>query len=527
MPKRVAKSTKRVRKVRGKGAYYPGGMTGRGAYYPGGRPRVLRGRGGFFDDVGGFFKKAAGPLLGVAGGIANTIWPGSGMVADGIRKLVGAGAYTPVRSNAILAQPVPRVNSAQDYGITYSHQEYLGDVTGSTDWELTQFHVNPGLPETFPWLAGVASNFQKYRIDGLVFYLRSTSSVAIANTENLGLGTVMGGFQTNVYDKAPGSKLEFLSLSGARSGKPSEDHIFPMECDRTKNVFGNLLVRTVGVPDDLAKYDHAVFNLATVGFPGAYYLGELWVSYKLTLMAPKVESSGSVVATLPITEVDEEKKTVTYQERFFDAIPLTINGGVWLCTPPLDDPTYMWNSLAFGTSSAADGYSCMTVPAGTAGYFMFTQHNTAATVVAPRMEPAVLENTGSIVQDNSVIKGFYTANAQAKDVVSVQVYRIQALPDKPMLLRWGATLNDETGVKFNLDIVRLPDRLFANSASASTVSLAQKVQRIQKNRLTEQVFRRAASAASTSAVDLVTPPTLLRGSANQTPSRGNPLSSNR
>lgn len=473
MPRAVRKQ--KTKKIRGKGAYYPGGMT-------------LRGKGGFFQDVGNFFKKAAGPVLGAVGGVANTIWPGSGMVTDGIRKLIGAGAYSPVRANAILAQPVPRVESSQDVGISYSHCEFLGDVTGSADWELTQFHVNPGLPEVFPWLSGVASNFQKYRIDGLVFYIRSTSSVAIANETNLGLGTVMGGFQNNVYDKAPGSKLEFLSLSGARSGKPSEDHIFPMECDRSKNVFGNLLIRTVGVADDLAKYDHAVFNLATVGFPGEYYLGELWVSYKLTLMAPKVESAVPTITTVPTSAGVERYTAGSYYS----------DVGAWIVPYPMSDASLIQNSAGWTMTTGPDGRPCFSVPAGTAGYFLIVEdvRFSANGANNPNELPewTVLSNSGTATVDNTVWSGTacatYTTGSEEGHVLQTHVYKIDALPDRPMLLRESvppsATLQYECNI--NLNITRLPDKIFAAAAtSGTTVTLKQKVQRIQtmrKNALT-------------------------------------------
>lgn len=522
MPKKQ-KTTRKKGSRRGAGAYYPGGMT-------------LRGKGGFFQDVGNFFKKAAGPLLGAAGGVANTIWPGSGMVADGIRKLIGSGAYSPVRSNAILAQPVPRVGSSQDVGVTYSHCEYLGDVTGSSEWELTQFHVNPGLPEVFPWLSGVASNFQKYRIDGLVFYIRSTSSVAIASTDNLALGTVMGGFQHNVYDKAPGSKLEFLALSGARSGKPSEDHIFPMECDRSKNVFGNLLVRTVGVVDDLAKYDHAVFNLATVGFPGEYYLGELWVSYKLTLMAPKVESAVPVLSTLPVATTSAG--VTTYTPRYMPSTMFTVGSNSWFIHQPLfDDAAAMTNTTGWKNGSAADGLPCMYIPAGTNGYFLFKAIVCEAGSTNST-DLVVLDSSGSCEQDNTTVSPW----DKIQDNVGppsgynyatswIRVYHVTALPDRELHLRWRTLKagTQQTAVAVSLDVVRLPDKIFAKSASATTVTLAQKVVRLQQRRamLARQaaILARQAAEAAEEKETLLEQPVLYRTEAGYQTQVGTPYTS--
>jgi hypothetical protein len=515
MPK---KGNKRAKKLRGRGAYYAGG-------------RVLRGKGGFFDDVGNFFCKAVGPLLGAAGTVADTIWPGSGLVAQGIRRLIGKGAYVGVRSNAILAQPVPSVGSRQDYGITYSHCEYLGDVTGSTDWELTQFKVNPGLPETFPWLAGLAGNFQKYRVDGLIFYLKSTSSVAIANTENLGLGTVLGGFQYNPYDRAPGSKAEFLALSGSVSGKPSEDHIYPLECDRSKNVFGNLLVRTVGVSDDLAKYDHATFNLATVGFPGEYYLGELWVSYRVVLMAPKIEAGNSSLL------LSAEAKSPSISD------PL-INGLLWpmgspdggttdylVCTAPVDDAAVFDNTLGLSIGTGSDGLPCYLVPAGTVGHFQFrllmSMLNSSSGVVTKPWTDVSGENFFSVVDSTGEVevldlatasKGFFAQSLNAAAAVTAfptSTYtgflRINALPDKPLKLRIAvnAGMSGGTGgapakAYGFCELVRMPEKFFANTAVDGVVTLAQKVQRVH---LARGAARQAAVAASGLEAKVPAPPT--------------------
>lgn len=468
---------------------------------------MLSGKGGFFDDLGGMFKSVAGPLLGLAGNAADSIFPGAGQVAQGIRRLTGMGAYAPVQRNAILAQPVPKVGSRQDKGIRYNHQEFLGDVTGSEDWELTQIHVNPGLPEAFPWLCGVAGNFQKYRIDGLVFYLRSTSSVAIASSTDLGLGTVLGGFQYNVYDKAPASKLEFLSLSGALSGKPSEDHIYPMECDPKKNVYDNLLVRTVGVSDDQQKYDHAVFNLATVGFPGEYYLGELWVSYDVTLMAPKVEQMSSYVLWNESRLEDPGYQMPT-------AVRATVGSDAALTyTLPCTDATETLNTMGWTTDRSASGVPCYSVPAGTMGHYLVNfyaqgEGDGPSNELGPILVQA-LDNSGTVTKDTTSSTGdrspilncssMHGPNSTASTYTYTSTFsvHIQALPDKPLkFCVYSVLVQALADPVYKLLFNRLPDKLYANENTAA-VSLGQKVARIRK--------RRAATAAAVASSRAMTP----------------------
>jgi len=476
-------------KLRGKGAYYPGG-------------RVLRGKGGFFDDLGNIFKGAIGPVVGALGKAADSVIPGAGTVASGITKLIGVGAYTPVKSNAILAQPVPKVGSSQDQGVRYRHEEYLGDVTSSEDWELTQFHVNPGLAESFPWLSTIASNFQKYRINGLVFYLKSTSSSAIANTSDLGLGTVLGAFQYNVYDPPPSSKVEFLALSGSGSGKPSDDHIYPMECDPSKIQFKNLLVRSKGQVDDLAKYDHATLNLATVGFPGVYNLGELWVSYDVTLIAPRVQESQQFMHS----EIGAFNVGLVHQ----------VGADAVVLVPPADlipdRPGYMRNTLNWtssptnnegGTPVAGFQPHQYEVAPGTNGIFMFTF---TVTTNAGNFNDVPL--TWKPVRGGSVVMLDAQHVRQGVYCQYTEIVKIEANPTEPLLMYPACYLGTTTNTGATVTgfrIVRLPDNYYrATTTGSGVVSTHTKVRRGPSNGPALRglgFMTRAASAASVEELD--------------------------
>lgn len=448
-------------------------LRGKGAYYPGGR--VLRGKGGFFDDVGNIFKGAIAPVVNALGKAADSVIPGAGSVASGITKLVGLGAYTPVKSNAILAQPVPKVGSSQDQGVRYRHEEYLGDVTSSADWELTQFHVNPGLQESFPWLSTIAGNFQKYRMNGLVFYLKSTSSSAIANTSDLGLGTVLGAFQYNVYDPAPSSKVEFLALSGSGSGKPSDDHIYPMECDPSKIQFKNLLVRSKGQVDDLAKYDHATLNLATVGFPGVYSLGELWVSYDVTLIAPRVQDSQQFIRS----EMGTLYGGLGHLASMDAVVPVPSND-LLKDTPGVMRNTLNWLSEPSGVEgtpvSPITTPQQFVVPAGTNGIFLF---EVKITVTAGNYQDTPL--VWKAMRGGSVVALEQSHLRESVYVMFSDVVKVEANPTDPLIMYPVVYLNTTNNTNCTLSgfrIVRLPDNFYrAITTGAGVVSTHSKVRR--------------------------------------------------
>jgi len=213
--------------------------------------------------------------------------PGAGILLRGGARMLGYGAYTTEQAENVLASRVPTMHATLDRGVRISHHEYLSDVASSTAFAVSSFPINPGLALTFPWLSTVASAFQEYEINGLVFYFKSTSANAL-NSTNTALGQIIGACQYNPYLAAPGSKIEMLGLSSASDGKPSESNIYPVETKADMSLFRSKLVRYAVVADDLAKYDHGNFFLGAAGSQANATVGELHVVYDITLKKPKL-----------------------------------------------------------------------------------------------------------------------------------------------------------------------------------------------------------------------------------------------
>lgn len=292
--------------------------------------RVLQGRGGFVDTVTSGYRKFANwskgpgrPIMNAGRALADAFFPGSGGWLKEMSTLLGLGQYK-VRSNTLLASPVPAMHSTLDEGLRICHHEYLGEVNSSIAYDLQNFDINPGMSRTFPWLSGLAHSFQKYRLNGLIFFFKSTASnVAVASANNA-LGTVLGAVNYNVYADDPGDKISFLALSGAVAGKTTEHQVFPVECEPDMTVYTTRYVRHGAVDDDLAKYDAGKFLLAELGSQNANTIGELYVAYDITLMAPKIgdpETSARYLAT----GVDNTHPLGTAVTRTFDNVGLTID----------------------------------------------------------------------------------------------------------------------------------------------------------------------------------------------------------
>jgi len=221
-------------------------------------------------------------------GIANQFIPGAGALIRGASKFFGFGAYTTEEANRVLASRVPSMNSTLDYGVRVSHHEYLGDVSSATNFTVGKYPINPGVSLTFPWLSTLATSFQEYELNGLLFFFKATSANAL-NSTNTALGQIIGATQYNPYLPVPTSKIAMLGLSSAADGKPSESNIFPVECKADMVLFRSKLIRSGAVSDDLAKYDHGNFILAANGSQAIATVGELHVVYDITLKKPKLE----------------------------------------------------------------------------------------------------------------------------------------------------------------------------------------------------------------------------------------------
>lgn len=196
-----------------------------------------------------------------------------------------------------MGNPAPIINSTAESGVTIRHREFVGDVVagGSADgygvggFKPYTFNINPGNDALFPWLSTLAVNFQEYRLDGLLMQFRSTSGDAVANT-NTSLGTICMSTQYNAAMAPFINKVEMENSQFGQSCKPSESMTHFIETSKHQSaVSDTLFVRNQAIPNttDPRLYDKGIFQIASVGCPGdGSFLGELWVSYQVTLFKP-------------------------------------------------------------------------------------------------------------------------------------------------------------------------------------------------------------------------------------------------
>lgn len=242
------------------------------------------------------YYQAAGSLIGgtagsVLGGIANR----------GLYALTGYGDYT-VRSNVLLeTNGPPSVVNRSNKEFVVRHREYITDVyslAGAANtpsaFGLQSYSINPGDATTFPWLSTISDKFEQYRIEGMVFEFKSLYSDAVV-TQNGSIGSIVLATEYNAG--APGftSKQAMENYQFAQSCKPSGSVLHPIECARPQNVLSELYIRPAALPsgEDIKTYDFGNFQIASQGIPlgsagAAVNLGELWVSYQIALIKPRI-----------------------------------------------------------------------------------------------------------------------------------------------------------------------------------------------------------------------------------------------
>lgn len=215
------------------------------------------------------------------------------------RQLTGFGDYK-VNSNSIMTSgtdSLPRfANTGTGHRIR--HREYLFDViTSSTIGQFTNtvVPIQPGLLSSFPWFSALAENYEEYTINGMVFEFKSNSYDALAST-NTASGTVIMTTQYNVLSPPFINKFQMEQYEYTCSNKPSRDILHPVECAHPQTPVSVLNVRSGPVSTgDLRLYDWGNFNIATVGMQGASTnIGELWVTFDISLLKPKLGSTVDV-----------------------------------------------------------------------------------------------------------------------------------------------------------------------------------------------------------------------------------------
>lgn len=268
------------------------------------KQRRVRGRGDFTSDMGSIWQKAkrflpraVGGVLGGMAGNPSAGWNAGGMFSKHVLGWGDYGVPWKVVGNTLMSNgSAPIMGVGKDSEIRVKHKEFIGALLSTTDFSNRVYHINPGQDALFPWLANVAANFQKYRLEGAMLIFESSIPSGIATFSSL--GSVILAANLNPSAPSATTQLEMEQMQFAASCKPSENMMAPIECAPYLGATQGLSVRTGDVPAEASinDYDHGTLQIATIGQPSAgVQLGKLYIVYDVVLQLPRYLGPGGTI----------------------------------------------------------------------------------------------------------------------------------------------------------------------------------------------------------------------------------------
>lgn len=211
-------------------------------------------------------------------------------IGDGAATILGMGAYE-IKENSLLTSPTVPVMHDVGNSVRIKHREYIGDVVSSgtaNTFKCVQYHLNPGLSSTFPWLSSIANAFEQYELMGYAIEYKSASGDAL-NSVNTALGSILMAANYRASAPAFTDKQQMLNSQWAVECKPSVNALLPIECAKGENPFSVMYVRSgeVDAGEDIKMFDPCTINIASSGMQGTnVVLGEIWATYDILLKKP-------------------------------------------------------------------------------------------------------------------------------------------------------------------------------------------------------------------------------------------------
>jgi hypothetical protein len=263
-------------------------------------------------------RKAKGP-----GMFAGFLGKAGTALGAGISRVAGFGDYT-VMDNTMSrggysSVDVPMFGGSGSSEVRVTHREFVKTISVPSDGTKFQnftMDINPSNESMFPWLSKIAKNYQQYKINGMVITFKSMTS---EYTSAGALGTVGIATNYNVNDLPYSDLVSFENSQFAVVNKPSLNIVHAIECKEFARNGLQLYVRDASSEStqvsDPRFYDFAKVQIMTEGLPqeANSTLGQLWVSYDITLLKPVVSKASVAPPSVPRTVLRSQKDTTALQ----------------------------------------------------------------------------------------------------------------------------------------------------------------------------------------------------------------------
>jgi hypothetical protein len=176
----------------------------------------------------------------------------------------------------------PILKQGRDF-IRVEHREFLGTITASASFDITYWAIQPGLIDSFPWLALIAVQWEMYRVVSMQFRYITRSATSSK-------GSIIMAPDYDVLDEQPAAESVITTYRDVVEGPVYSDLLCKLDPRAMHSMGPKKFVRTY-VPGgaDLKTYDCGNFYLATVDCsdtPGDA-IGKLWVEYVIEFFVPQ------------------------------------------------------------------------------------------------------------------------------------------------------------------------------------------------------------------------------------------------
>jgi hypothetical protein len=361
-------------------------------------------------------------------------------IGHGLDLLTGFGDYE-LESNSLLSAAtrgqnggVPMLSNSKVANIV-RHREYIRDVFSSTSsFSLKTLQINPGLDETFPWLANIANCYTNYRLRGMVFEFVSLAS-QLSTTPSLGF--IAMGTQYNSFDPVYPDKKTLENSEYANSNKVSSNLCHPIECAQDQLSLAELYIRNGAIPSgaDVRLYDIGRFSYAVGGQASSdVVIGELWCTYEVELYFPRLTSAFSNVNNY---------------------CALNSSASATFNTSPLFNAATRGTRNTFNPGVGGASVNELHFPQETVGQTFLVNYlvvGTSAAITAPLLTGTFVTITYNPIGGSSGIP----ANA-VNSTSFIQTFFIKILPAADPFLSWGVAGSMPTAANWILYISQVPD----------------------------------------------------------------------
>jgi hypothetical protein len=206
------------------------------------------------------------------------------LAGKGLSKWFGKGDYN-IKSNSLIHGDMRQMQTAKfsssgKRGTRIIEREFIGNVTASSvtgQFANNVYPINPLSRVTFPWLSGIATQYDQWEPDGIIFEYISTSSEF--NGSSQALGAIIAATDYNSEDSIYTTKQQMENSDYACSTKTSSNLQHGIECDPSERP--TLVLYTSSTVVNSSSLGN--FQIASEGCSTASVkLGELWVTYDIT-----------------------------------------------------------------------------------------------------------------------------------------------------------------------------------------------------------------------------------------------------